>query len=143
VLLIIRGVFEWQSSQAKAVGRRGYQQRMAVVLGANEYIIEKAVGFEGIPIRSVLSNKYLILYPFLDLLYTERLSVSCNSRISSEISWTQHVPPQIACPLSPATTYAPCVLVSNTIPPSSALGVQGLSGNSRRGFNAGNLEEVS
>ena len=78
---------------------------MAVVLEANEYIIEsghgsswirpqKAVSFEGIPIRSVLSNKYLILYPFLDLLYTECLSVSCNSRVSSEISWIQHVPPK-------------------------------------------------
>jgi hypothetical protein len=70
--VIIRGVFEWRSSQGKAVGRRSYQQRMAVVLEANEYIIEsghgsswirpqKAVSFEGIPIRSVLSNKYLIL----------------------------------------------------------------------------------
>ena len=55
---------------------------------------QKAVSFKGIPIRSVLLNKYVILYPFLDLLYTERLSVSCNSRVSSEISWTQHVPPK-------------------------------------------------
>lgn len=103
VLLIIRGVFEWRSSQEGAVGRRSYQLlRMAVVLRANEYITEgvhrsswirsqKTESFEGIPIRSELSNKDLILYPFLDLLYTERLPGSCNTRVSSEISWTQHV----------------------------------------------------
>jgi hypothetical protein len=83
---------------------------MTVVLQVNEYIIEgvhgsswirsqKAESFEGIPIRSELSNKYLILYPFLDLLYTECLTVSCNSRVSSEISWTQHV---ASFPSSPA-----------------------------------------
>jgi hypothetical protein len=52
---------------------------------------QKTESLEGIPIRSELSNKDLILYPFLDLLYTERLPGSCNTRVSSEISWTQHV----------------------------------------------------